>query len=102
MLADCSVCSENYAPNLSFTCRKCFDRRVGVATAVVLAVLVLAVGLVVILYLVSAEEGGAGRGIVNRVMKRIPMQSVKIIIVVWQILTQVSTDTVRRLSTSII
>ena len=62
-----------------------------IATAVVVAVLTLAVGLAIILYLVSAEKGDAGRGIVNRMMKRIPMHSVKIIIVVWQILTQVST-----------
>ena len=67
-----------------------------IATAVVVAVLTLAVGLAIILYLVSAEKGDAGRGIVNRMMKRIPMHSVKIIIVMWQILTQVSADNIRR------
>jgi len=81
---------------MSFTCQKCSDRKVAIATAVVVAVLTLAVGLAIILYLVSAEKGDAGRGIVNRMMKRIPMHSVKIIIVVWQILTQVSADNIRR------
>ncbi|CAN0445647.1 unnamed protein product, partial [Ascophyllum nodosum] len=40
----CSVCSENYAPSLGFTCRECSKRSVGTAIAAVLTVLALASG----------------------------------------------------------
>lgn len=48
------------------------------------------VGATAISYLVSGEEAG-GRHILHRLTRNIPLQSVKIIIVAWQILTQVST-----------
>ncbi|CAN0440774.1 unnamed protein product, partial [Ascophyllum nodosum] len=51
-------------------------------------VLIIAFGLTIFSYLVSAEVGGAGRGIVDRVTRWVPMQSIKIIVVAWQILTQ--------------
>ena len=44
---------------------------------------------VVVKYVTSANMG-AGRGIFSRLLRRVPLQSVKIIIVAWQILTQVS------------
>lgn len=44
---------------------------------------------VVVSYLIFGERQGATRGIVSRVKRCIPLQTVKIVIVVWQILTQV-------------
>ena len=41
-------------------------------------------------YMLSGEMEGVDQGIVARVTRFIPLQSVKIVIVVWQILTQVS------------
>ena len=41
-------------------------------------------------YMLSGEIEGTDQGIVARVTRFIPLQSVKIVIVVWQILTQVS------------
>ena len=40
-------------------------------------------------YMLSLETEGADRGIVARLRRFIPLQFVKIVIVVWQILTQV-------------
>lgn len=40
-------------------------------------------------HLVSGEKDGARQGLVDLVTKRLPLQSIKIIVVVWQILTQV-------------
>ena len=44
-------------------------------------------------YMLSGEMEGADKSIVARVTRFIPLQSVKIVIVVWQILTQVSNVT---------
>ena len=74
---------------LNFICRKCSDGAVGLTIAAVITLLIVAVGLAIVSYMLSTEGPDAGRGIVARVTQRLPMQSVKIIIVVWQILIQV-------------
>ncbi|CAM9855884.1 unnamed protein product, partial [Ascophyllum nodosum] len=84
----CSVCSENYAPSLGFTCRECSKRSVGTAMAVVLTVLALTIGIIIVRHLLYMNVEGDRRGVVDRVMRRVPLQSVKIIVTVWQILTQ--------------
>ena len=76
-------------PSLDFTCRECFDSAVVIFIATVFTVLVAAVALAIFSYLVSVKGVDAGRGIMDCVTQRIPMHSVKIVIVVWQILTQV-------------
>ena len=88
LFSDCSVCSKAYTPGLNFICQKCSDGTNGIAFTVVIIVLVIAFGLEIFSYLVSAEVGGAGRGIVDRVTRWVPIQSIKIIVVAWQILTQ--------------
>ena len=64
----------------------------GIAVTVVIIVLIIAFGFAISSYLVSAQVGDAGRGIVDRVTRWVPMQSIKIIVVAWQILTQVRGD----------
>ena len=75
---------------LAFTCTKCTDS--GASIAIISVVIVLGLGAIIVLYmhLVSGEMSGAREGIVQRVTKRLPVQSIKIIVVIWQILTQVS------------
>lgn len=91
---DCSVCSEEYALTLSFTCIECVDSRgVGVAIMAVLVVFSLCAIVALFVHLVSGEEDGARKGIIHRVTRCLPLQSIKIVVVVWQILTQVR-DTV--------
>ena len=91
LIADCSVCSKNYVSSLRFTCGECFDRTTVIVTATVLLGLALGVVIAIISYLVSAEVADARRGIIDYMMQRIPLQSLKIIIILWQILTQVRT-----------
>lgn len=40
-------------------------------------------------YVIEGQQGAMRRGLIERVMRYIPLQSVKIVVVVWQILTQV-------------
>ena len=87
--ADCSVCSKNYVSTRRFTCRECPDRTLEIAIVVIVALLASSVSLGVVSYLVSTEVVGAGQGIVARLKERIPKESIKIIVVMWQILTQV-------------
>lgn len=90
-LTDCSICSEGYTEQLSFTCSKCSDKSAGsIAIAVVLAVLGFCVVIAVVSYATSGEAGmDTGHGVIERVARFIPLQSIKIVIVAWQILTQV-------------
>ena len=88
-VADCSICNETYVSGMNFSCQKCSDRAISITTVAILVVLATAIGLTTVSYLVSAEGVGGGRGIVKAIMRRVPMQSVKIVIVVWQVLTQV-------------
>ena len=88
-MTDCSSCSAGYSPQLGFACNDCSDSVGGI----VLATLILAGGLVtavtVISYLISGQSSNKRPGLVQRLARYIPLQSVKIIIVAWQILTQV-------------
>ena len=49
----------------------------------------LLIAVAVMSYLMSGQGRGKGLGIVERVARYIPLQSVKIVIVAWQILSQV-------------
>ena len=89
LFADCSVCSTNHVSSLSFTCRDYYDSAVVILKATAFTMLVAAVALAIFLYLVSVKGVDAGRGIMDCVTQRIPMHSVKIVIGMWQILTQV-------------
>lgn len=73
--------------SLGFKCTKCPDRERRVVIAVVLAAVGVGAVVVIANYLVSGEMGGTG--VLDRVMRRMPLSSLKILIVAWQILTQV-------------
>lgn len=89
VLADCSVCSENYASTLGSKCSKCSDTNQGVVIAVFVAAILAVLALV--WKMVSIEREDSNRGIVVHVDKVLPLQSIKIMIVAWQIVTQVRT-----------
>lgn len=58
--------------------------------AVTLVILAFFVAVAVVLYAISGESGDSTRGgVIGRIAPYIPLQSMKIIIVAWQILTQV-------------
>ena len=89
---DCSVCSDGYSEKLGFTCSKCSkDSAVGIVVAAILSIAALFAAVCVVWYLISGEAGlSAGQGVIGFLTRYIPLQSVKIVIVAWQILTQVS------------
>ena len=87
---DCAICSEGYTAQFGFVCNKCSSSTAGIVLAAFLAVVAaLIVAVAVVSYATSGEGNGKGQGLVERVARYIPLQSVKIVIVVWQILTQV-------------
>lgn len=87
---DCSVCSDGYTHALGPSCSKCSDATgFGVALVAVFGVAIFAGFVVFLTYILSGQEQDADRGIVVRLARYIPLNSLKIVIVVWQILTQV-------------
>ena len=89
-LTDCAICSEGYTTNMGFPCRKCLDTTSGVALAVVITIAVVLAVAVLTSYLISGVKvQGRGGGKIECLTRYIPLQSVKIVIVTWQILTQV-------------
>ena len=84
------MCSKRYTASLGFTCNKCSDDAAGgIALAVAMAVVFLLAFVAFLSYMLSGETRGTDQSIVARVTRFIPLHSVKIVIVVWQILTQV-------------
>eukprot|EP00903_Cladosiphon_okamuranus_P016020 g14792.t1 len=89
----CAICSEGYTAQIGLTCSKCSDSTGGIVLAAVVAVVALLVAVAVVSYVTSSERGATGPGMVERVGRYIPLQSLKIVIVAWQILTQVTSVT---------
>lgn len=88
-MPDCAVCSEGYAESLSYTCTDCSDRKATVVAFVALPVAVIA-GLAFLTFMVSKEGDAPPVRRYHRLKQLLPLQSLKIVIVVWQILTEVS------------
>ena len=88
-LPDCAVCSDGYTEQLGYTCSECLGAASGMVLASFVLVVIIFVAIGVASYVVSADGEGKRRGLVERVARFIPLQSLKIIIVSWQILTQV-------------
>ncbi|CAB1118550.1 unnamed protein product [Ectocarpus sp. CCAP 1310/34] len=86
----CSICSGGYTKQLGFSCTKCSENKAGgIVVIVMVAILTILAAVAVVSYVMSRDDdGGAEGGFVERVAGHIPLQSVKIVIVSWQILTQ--------------
>lgn len=75
---------------MGFPCRKCPDTTSGVALAAVMAIAAVVAVAVLTSYLISGENvHGRRGGKIERLARYVPLQSLKIVIVTWQILTQV-------------
>ena len=89
---DCSVCEDGYSSTLAFTCNECS----GSSRIALLVVVVVAIGVAAVMaayltaFLVSMEktEARMTRPYV-KLLNYLPLPAIKIIIVLWQILTQV-------------
>lgn len=86
---DCSVCIDNYVKGTGFTCTKCSENIWGIVAAVTTLVISVLIAFAAVKYVMSVEKS-TRPGIIARIFRRVPLQSVKIVIVAWQILTQVS------------
>ena len=91
--ADCSVCEKGYSSTLAFTCKKCSDSNTTTALTVSIVVMIIAAagGAYLTVYLVSVEPDSARttRPHVRLLHQYIPLQAIKTLVVLWQILTQV-------------
>ncbi|CAM9855851.1 unnamed protein product, partial [Ectocarpus sp. 4 AP-2014] len=84
----CAICTENYGRTMAFECTKCSSGE-GVAVGVIFVSTLAVAGAALVAYLVSNErEGGGGGGLIVRVKDKVSFRSLKIVVVVWQILTQ--------------
>ena len=89
---DCSVCQRGYSPSLSTTCTPCSPSRRQwlVAIAVITVVIVGCAMVVFAVHLVStSSEDQRGCHIYYTILRGLPLQAFKTVVVVWQILTQV-------------
>lgn len=90
VLPDCSVYSEGYAATLAFTCSQCSEGNMA-GVVVVLAIAILA-ALAFVWHMVAfIEQENTARSVFVRVGKVLPLQSIKIVIVAWQIVIQGNT-----------
>lgn len=83
------MCSPNYTGGLGFACELCSGSARGVAVTAVLSVVAALALLIIVVYLFSDKATSGASGIVDPLSKNVPLQSLKIIIVAWQIITQV-------------
>lgn len=75
---------------MAFECTKCSSGE-RVAVGVVFFSAFVVAGVALVRYLVANErEGGGNRGFITRVKDKVSFRSLKIVVVVWQILTQAS------------
>ena len=90
--ADCSVCEKGYSSTLAFTCKKCSDSNTTTVLTVAIVVMVIAAagGAYLTVYLVSMEPERVRMTRPHvRLLQYIPLQAIKTLVVLWQILTQV-------------
>eukprot|EP00752_Nemacystus_decipiens_P012380 g10972.t1 len=87
----CAVCETGFSTSPGHTCTRCSSsRRHGLMAAMIIAALVALVALATIskyLMTTKVEEKNMG-WFHRRVLRTIPVQALKIVVVVWQILTQ--------------
>ena len=89
---DCSVCKKGYSTTLAFTCNKCSDssQTTMLIVAIVLIVIAAAGGAYLTVYLVSMEPDTAKTTQPHiKLLQYVPLQAIKTLVVLWQILTQV-------------
>ena len=99
---DCAVCIEGYKPGFQYSCHSCqgSDKWAAIGGAVTMLVVVVSVVVFGVAYLVGVEDrpisqrsGMWKRRISNfrdGLIRIIPLTAVKIVLVSWQIITQVN------------
>lgn len=91
IIPDCASCEEGYVQGYQYSCRRCDGEDKKIAIGCMVAVLVFAL-LVWALVVDRAGDGGCRDKlwtICDKIVKKIPVAAIKIVFVVWQIVTQV-------------
>ena len=94
---DCTICKKGwYSTGVAFKCKKCTrDQRLwGIVIAAVSGFFAILCLVFMYSHLMSGDVVGVGRAILDRVIRYVPLQAVKILIVAWQIESQASTNIV--------
>ncbi|CAM9844184.1 unnamed protein product [Scytosiphon promiscuus] len=99
----CAVCKKGYSPGYSYTCKSCFgdSKRRALGTTAVIATVATAAAIFLVAKLLSVVETGAPAKTQSRwqqkcsewqarMRTRVPLNAFKIMVVVWQIVTQYS------------
>ena len=87
----CGICSEGYSESLSFSCRKCSeDSSDAIFTSLIVSFVGLGSICILVSYLTSSDISESNKGLIGLLKKYVPLQSLKILVVTWQILTQFS------------
>ena len=86
---DCSVCNNDYTGSVGFACSRCSGTATGIVVISIIILACVVVGIALALHLLSGSMESTERGLVDRIIRIVPVQAVKIIIVAWQIVTQV-------------
>ncbi|CAN0170750.1 unnamed protein product, partial [Ectocarpus sp. 4 AP-2014] len=84
----CAICGDSYSAQLGFTCSTCPDRASGIVLATALAVIGLFTVVAVISYLAWRVGPNRGCGMAGHLKRYLPLQTLKIPVVAWQIVTQ--------------
>lgn len=84
------MCSEDYVRTISYSCNKCSSKTsFGPAVFAIFGGLTGLLLLLSVYYMVLIERGRTTHHFVDRIKNMLAVQSLKIIIVSWQIVTQV-------------
>ncbi|CAN0255509.1 unnamed protein product, partial [Ascophyllum nodosum] len=87
----CSVCEKGYSTTLAYTCKMCSGSHQTIVLVVAIVVIVMATagGAYLTVYLVSMEPAKARTTRLHvKLLHYVPLQAFKILVVLWQILTQ--------------
>lgn len=94
------MCDKDYTPSLGFACNKCSDDAASIAVAALVALVSVLLVVGAFVYAMSGKDRGlstrTGKKIMATCMRR--LNSMKILIIVWQIITQVRSGTRSALS----
>lgn len=87
----CAVCAEGYTRGVGYTCSECngHRRNCTIGVALVLFAIAVAVGVFGVRYLGSSDEYPPGGRFQSRFSRSAVGQGLKIVIVSWQIVSQV-------------
>lgn len=96
--ADCSTCLEGYSPGIGYICRRCSGGIGSIIVTVTILVSAVAVALLVLFFWIHDKSTGGGQGLLTSMRRQ--LLSLKIVIIVWQVTTQVKTNDRRNESDS--